>query len=66
MHETIARRLLPAYSNGLMGQQHRVTVKRKRRQAYLERLRVKAAAASAPRRAAAKTKGKKTVAEKAS
>ncbi len=49
-----------------MGQQHRVTVKRKRRQAYLERLRVKAAAASAPRRAPAKPRAKKTVAAKAS
>ncbi len=49
-----------------MGQQHRVTVKRKRRQAYLERLRVKAATASAPRRAPAKPRAKKTVAAKAS
>ena len=49
-----------------MGQQHRVTVKRKRRKAYNERLRV-AAAAKAPRRApAAKTRAKKTTAEKAS
>ena len=61
----IAPGALPAYSNCLMGQQHRVTVKRKRRKAYIERQRV-IAAASAPRRAAAvKPRAKKT-AEKAS
>ncbi len=62
----IARAVLPAYSNCLMGQQHRVTVKRKRRKAYNERQRV-AAAAKAPRRApAAKTRAKKTTAVKPS
>jgi hypothetical protein len=56
----IARAILPAYSNCLMGQQHRVTVKRRRRKAYLERQKV-AAAARAPRRTAtAKTRAKKT------
>ncbi|MEO6872402.1 MAG: hypothetical protein ABI233_09320 [Chthoniobacterales bacterium] len=55
----IAPATVPAYSNCLMGQQHRVTVKRRRRKAYDER-RKAAAAASAPRRAAAKTRSKKT------
>jgi hypothetical protein len=55
----IAPELVPAYSNGLMGQQHRVTVKRKRRKAYVERKRV---LAKAPRPAAAKTRAKKTAA----
>lgn len=55
----IAPPALPAYSNGLMGQQHRVKVKRKRRTAYLERKRV---AAKAPRRPAAKARGKKAAA----
>jgi hypothetical protein len=42
-----------------MGQQHRVTVKRKRRKAYLERQRL---AANAPRRAPAKSRAKKPAA----
>ena len=45
----------PAYSNCLMGQQHRVKAKRRRRKAYLERKRT---AAKAPRRSA-KPRGKK-------
>jgi hypothetical protein len=49
-----------------MGQQHRVTVKRKRRKAYIERLRVKAATASTARRSPAKPRAKKTAAQKAS
>lgn len=53
----IASALLPAYRDCLMGQQHRVTVKRKRRQAYIERKRV---AAKTPRRAPAKSRSKKT------
>jgi hypothetical protein len=55
----IAPRALPAYSNCLMGQQHRVTVKRKRRKAYVERKRV---AAKAPRRMGAKSRAKKSTA----
>jgi hypothetical protein len=43
-----------------MGQQHRVTVKRKRRKAYLERRRV---TSKAPRLSTAKPRGKKTAAE---
>jgi hypothetical protein len=42
-----------------MGQQHRVTAKRIRRKAYLERKRV---AANAPRRPATKPRAKKTAA----
>jgi hypothetical protein len=42
-----------------MGQQHRVTAKRKRRKAYVERKRV---AAKAPRPVPAKSRAKKTAA----
>jgi hypothetical protein len=59
----IASLPLPAYSNCLMGQQHRVTVKRKRRKAYVER---KRAAAKAPRRPAAKSRAKKPASVSAS
>jgi hypothetical protein len=52
----IAPLALPAYSNWLMGQQHRVTVKRKRRKAYVER---KRAAAKVPRPTAGKPRSKK-------
>jgi hypothetical protein len=46
-----------------MGQQHRVTAKRKRRKAYLER---KHAAANAPRRPTAKSRTKKPASVSAS
>jgi hypothetical protein len=55
----IAELALPAYSESLMGQQHRVTAKRKRRKAYLERRR---AAEKAPRRTAERSRAKKPVA----
>jgi len=52
----IASPALPAYSSCLMGQQHRVTAKRKRRKAYVERKRV---AARPLLRPAAKSRTKK-------
>jgi hypothetical protein len=52
----------PAYSNCLMGQQHRVKAKRQRRKAYRERKRVAAAA----QRRTSKARSKKTTAEAAS
>jgi hypothetical protein len=55
----IAQLVLPAYSNCLMGQQHRVKVKRQRRKAYLERKRT---VARAPRRPATKARSKKAAA----
>jgi hypothetical protein len=51
----IALPTLPAYSNSLMGQQHRVRAKRSRRKAYLER---KRAASKTRRRPATKTRAK--------
>jgi hypothetical protein len=57
----IAPVALPAYSNCLMGQQHRVRAKRKRHKAYLERKRLAAKA----RRRTAKPRGKKAAAEEA-
>jgi hypothetical protein len=52
----IASRSLPAYSNFLMGQQHRVSVKRKRRKAYLERKRTSATATRRPSTKSAREK----------
>jgi hypothetical protein len=51
----IASHALPAYSNTLMGQQHRVRAKRTRRKAYLER---KRAANKTWRRPATKSRAK--------
>ena len=45
-----------------MGQQHRKTVKRRRRIAYLERKKIKAKAAAPARREAPKAKAKKQAA----
>jgi hypothetical protein len=45
-----------------MGQQHRRTVKRRRREAYLERKKAKAKAATPVKRAAPKAKAKKQAA----
>ena len=45
-----------------MGQQHRRTVKRRRRVAYLERIKAKAKAAAPVRREAPKAKPKKQAA----
>jgi hypothetical protein len=57
----VARRDHPSYRERLMGQQHRRTVKRRRREAYLERkkAKAKAAAPAAKREPAAKPKAKK-------
>jgi hypothetical protein len=58
----VAQPELPSYRKRFMGQQHRRTVKRRRREAYLERKKTKAktAAATAKRDHAAEGQGQKT------
>ena len=55
----VAPKGLPPYRKRSMGQQHRRTVKRRRRTAYLERKKAKAKAAVPARREPAKPRVKK-------
>lgn len=60
----IARLAVTPYRMRFMGQQHRVTVKRRRHKAYVERKKAAAKAIPANRPAAPKPKAKKTTAGK--
>ncbi len=55
----VARRDHSPYRKPPMGQQHRRTVKRRRREAYLERKKAKAKAAAPAKREATKPKARK-------